>query len=70
MRTGNSSRARLRGSRLLPQCQRARISHNESPGVDACYGLTDRGESIYNDECRACGALVWNYGDSYGREHR
>lgn len=56
-RTG---RRQLRGKPLLGSCQRAHISHNELPGVDACYGLTDWNPGVYNDECLECGALVWN----------
>lgn len=56
-RTG---RRQLRGKPLLGSCQRAHISHNELPGVDACYGLTDWNPGAYNGECRKCGALVWN----------
>lgn len=60
MSRGRVGRRQLRGKPLTAECVRARISHNEVPGVDACYGLTDYNEGIYNGECERCKALVWN----------
>lgn len=65
--SGAIPRSVQRGSRLLPQCndpQHRPIITTHEYGEDDmrvyCYGLEDASPGILNDECRECGALVWN----------
>lgn len=56
-----ATRAKLRGSMLMPDCVRARISKHEfGPDDERCFclGLFREGYNI--DECYACAAFVNN----------
>ena len=62
------SRARVRGSRLLPKCSKARISHCEEwigdVPVDGCYGLCGWAD-VPDDDCVRCTAWTWSCGNAH-----
>lgn len=57
------NRAKLRGEPLEEFCKKARRATNEY-GLDDkrifCYGLLDLATDDYLDECKICGAFVYN----------
>jgi len=61
-------RAKLRGRKLLDECYRATICHDDfavgDVTVDTCWGLVDRMTEEPWDECRACRAYCSNVPES------